>query len=74
MNLDELREFFEDNLGTEIRVTTDKRGQLIIYTGLFESDDDELLSLSEMKEEDVDEELDDEEIDFEEIDNDEDDE
>jgi hypothetical protein len=73
MTLDELKELLEDTLASDYRITTDKRGQVIIYTGLAEDGDGELVGLDEIEEVDFD--MDDEsDIDLDELDEDEDEE
>jgi len=74
MTLDELKELLEDNLPSDYRIATDKQGQVIIYTGLAEDRDGELVSLDELEEVDFDHD-DDEEDDpeFEELDEEDDD-
>lgn len=72
MTLDELKELLEDSLASDFRITTDKRGQVIIYTGLVEDSDGELVGVDEIEE--IDFELDDEsDLDLEELDEDDDD-
>lgn len=71
MNLDELKELLEDSLSSDYKISTGKRGQIIIYTGLAEDSEGELVRLDELDETDSDSEEDEEEVDFEEIDDDE---
>jgi len=68
MNLDELKEWLEETLASDFRITTDKRGQVIIYTALAEDSDGELVGLDEIEVED-----DDEDVDFDELEDEDDD-
>jgi len=61
MTLDELKELLEDTLSSDYRIATDKRGQIIIYTGLAVDSDDELVNVDDVEEVSFD--LDDEELD-----------
>lgn len=74
MTLDELKELLEDTLSSDYRITTDKHGQVIIYTGLAEDADGELVSLDDLDEVDFDSDEEDDEVDFEELNEDEEDE
>ena len=61
MNLEDLTEALEDILPDTFKVVVDKRGQVVIMTGLKEDDDGELVDhLSE----DDDDEGDDDELNF----------
>lgn len=73
MTLDELKELLEETLSSDYRITTDKRGQVIIYTGLAEDADGELVILTDLEEVDFDSD-DEDEVDFEELDEEDDDE
>lgn len=42
MNLEDLEEYVSDFLPTGFRIDTNKKGELIIYTGLIQDDDGEL--------------------------------
>lgn len=66
MTLDELKELLEETLASDYRITTDKRGQVIIYTGLAEDSDGELVSVDEVEEVDFDHDEEDE-VDFDEL-------
>lgn len=47
MNREELEIILEDNLESEFKIKTDLNGQLIIYTGLIEDEDGELILFSD---------------------------
>jgi hypothetical protein len=53
MNIEELEEALEDILPAGFQIETDNHGQLIIYTGLAQDDDGELVDF-ESDEEDPD--------------------
>lgn len=50
MTLEELKELLDENLICDYRITTAKNGQVIIYTGLAEDAEGELVSLDELGE------------------------
>lgn len=73
MNLEELQEELDGILIAGYEVSTDSKGQVVIYTNLKEDDDGELVEMDDL-DDDLDDELedlDDEELD--EIEDDEDD-
>lgn len=57
MNLEELEEALEDILPPGFEIETNSKGQIVIYTGLKQDEDGELISLHD-SEEDVDPEFD----------------
>lgn len=67
MTLEELCEMLED-FAPDYRISTDKRGQIVIYTGLAEDSEGELVSVNEANE---DEDFDDDEDDDEDFDDEE---
>lgn len=55
MNIEELEEALEDILPAGFQIDTDNHGQIIIYTGLQQDDDGELVDfVNEDEEEDLD--------------------
>lgn len=55
MNIEELEEALEDILPNGFQIETDNHGQLIIYTGLQQDDDGELVTfVNEDEDEDLD--------------------
>ena len=69
MNLEELEEALEEVFPNGFQIETDNHGQIIIYTGLRQDDDGELVDFEGDEDEDVDpdfEPLEDEEDDDEE--------
>jgi hypothetical protein len=56
MNLEDLEEYLSDFLPTGFKVDTNKKGELIIYTGLVQDDDGELSDLKEPEEDEPEEE------------------
>jgi translation initiation factor 6 (eIF-6) len=57
MNLEELEEALEEVLPAGFQIETDNHGQIVIYTGLRQDDDGELVSTDDT-EEDFDPEFD----------------
>lgn len=51
-NIEELEEALEEILGSNFRIEQDKKGQIVIFTGLTQDDDGELLELDD-EEEDI---------------------
>ncbi len=51
MNLEDLEEYLSDFLPTGFRIDTNKKGELIIYTGLIQEEDGELTDLKEPEDE-----------------------
>lgn len=70
MTLDELKEILEETVGSDYRITIDKRGRIVVHTGLVEDSDGELVSANEIEEVDFD--PDEDEVDFDELDEDDD--
>lgn len=68
MNLEELEEALEGILPAKFQIETDNHGQLIIYTGLSQDEDGELVDFEFEDEEDPDADPD-----FEQLENEEDD-
>lgn len=56
MNLEDLEEYLSDFLPTGFRIDINKKGELIIYTGLIQDDDGELTDLKEPEEDESEEE------------------
>jgi hypothetical protein len=54
MNLDELEEALGEILSSAFHIEVDKRGQLVILTGLRKEDDGELVDIEEDEDEDPD--------------------
>ncbi len=54
MNIEELEEALEEVLPNGFQIETDNHGQLIIYTGLRQDDDGELVDFVDEDEEDPD--------------------
>lgn len=73
MNIEDLEEALEDILPTGFRLEADKHGQLVIFTGLRQDDDGELVEF-ESEEDEEDEEDPDVDPDFEPLEDEEDDE
>lgn len=63
MNIEELEEALEDVLPNGFQIETDNHGQIIIYTGLMQDDDGELIDF--VADDDEDEEDEDFDPDFE---------
>lgn len=62
MNLEDLEELLSDFLPGGFQVETNKKGQLVIYTGLRQDDDGELVDIKGDLEEDTELEFGDEEF------------
>lgn len=63
MTFDELEELIRDVLPSNFTIGTDKKGQIVIFTGLKQDEDGELLDIEDdLDEEDFDS---DDEVDFE---------
>ena len=58
MNYEELEEALDELFPNGFAIETDNHGQLIIYTGLTENDDEELVPMDVEEDEDVDPDLD----------------
>jgi hypothetical protein len=71
MNIEELEDALEDILPNGFSIETDNHGQIIIYTGLAQDDDGELIDFVEEDEEDEDADPDFEPLEDEELDEDE---
>ena len=54
MNIEELEEALGDILPPGFQIETDKHGQIIIFTGLTQDDDGELLDFEGDEDEDID--------------------
>lgn len=69
MNIEDLEEALDDLLPGGFSIETDNHGQIVIYTGLKQEDDGELVSFDPEEDEDFDpdtEPLEDEDVDDEE--------
>lgn len=58
MNIEELEEALEDILPPGFQIETDNHGQIIIYTGLAQDDDGELVDFEGDEDEDEDPDFD----------------
>lgn len=54
MDLDDLENALEELFPAGFELLTDKNGQLVVYTGLAQGDDGELIEMDEFLEEDLD--------------------
>lgn len=71
MNIEELEEALEDILPNGFQIETDNHGQIIIYTGLQQDDDGELVDFVQEDDEDEDVDPDFEPLEDEDLDDDE---
>lgn len=69
MNYEELEEALDELFPNGFQIETDNHGQLIIYTGLVENDDEELIPMDVEEDEEVDPDL--EHLDEDDVDDDE---
>lgn len=61
MNIDEFTEAVEEVLGElapNFRISTDRKGQIVIHTGMYEDDDGDLYQEEESADPDLDEDMD----------------
>jgi hypothetical protein len=58
MNIDELEEALDELFPNGFSIETDNHGQLVIYTGLVQDDDGELVPADVEEDEDIDPDLD----------------
>ena len=58
MNIEELEEALDDLFPGGFSIETDNHGQLIVYTGLTQEDDGELVAFDSEEDEDADPDLD----------------